>query len=217
MRIRITPAGRRREARLRRDRLTVFLPDAASPGSQSEMARLRGSPIGARSPRPHPAPTGLVRFRGAWTRFGTRLLLAAILIATAAPGCSATTETKGSPADAVGRPVRVGLSLNSTAASEPFPKAAEWPCDRRHPSLDARSPLRGHLTQLDSDGREEAGFVMGQSLVCLDVASDGQRGEIRWQTELPARIGPPSLALLERDGPLSLLLVGEDGYVYCIQ
>lgn len=70
---------------------------------------------------------------------------------------------------------------------------------------------------LDSDGREEAVFVMGKSLVCLGVAPDGQRGEIRWQTELPARIGPPSLALLERDGPLSLLLVGEDGYVYCIQ
>jgi hypothetical protein len=70
---------------------------------------------------------------------------------------------------------------------------------------------------LDSDGRDEALFVYGNALVCVGAAPGGQHGEIRWQVELPARIGPPSLAALEPDGPLSILVLGEDGFVYCIR
>ena len=33
------------------------------------------------------------------------------------------------------------------AAPDTFPKSTEWPCYRRNPTLDARSPLRGHITE----------------------------------------------------------------------
>jgi hypothetical protein len=68
---------------------------------------------------------------------------------------------------------------------------------------------------LDGDGQEEALFVIGQELVCL--GSEGGKGSLKWKLHLPATCGPPTLASLEPGGALSVLLAGNDGYVYCVR
>ena len=68
---------------------------------------------------------------------------------------------------------------------------------------------------LDGDGRDEAIVVIGRKLVCLG-GSNGQ-GIVKWTVDLPTDCGPPSLAPLEKGGPVSILVAGGDGVVYCIQ
>jgi hypothetical protein len=68
---------------------------------------------------------------------------------------------------------------------------------------------------VDGDGQDEAVFVIGRKLVCLGEAS-GQ-GTVKWVLDLPTECGPPTLAVLETAGPLSVLLAGADGCVYCIR
>jgi outer membrane protein assembly factor BamB len=68
---------------------------------------------------------------------------------------------------------------------------------------------------LDGDGRDEALFVIGQELVCL--GSTGGTGLLEWKLHLPVACGPPTLAILEQSGTLSVLLAGSDGYVYCVR
>ncbi len=70
---------------------------------------------------------------------------------------------------------------------------------------------------LDSDGRDEALFVFGNSLVCVGTALDGKHGEVRWRLELPGRVGPPSIMALDGDGSLTISVAGADGFVYGIQ
>jgi hypothetical protein len=82
------------------------------------------------------------------------------------------------------------------------------------------SPVPGSVTgcasaDLDNDGRDEALFVIGQELVCIGSANG--TGSLKWKFHLPAPCGPPTLAVLESGGPLSVLLAGSDGYVYCVR
>jgi outer membrane protein assembly factor BamB len=70
---------------------------------------------------------------------------------------------------------------------------------------------------LNGDGRDEALFVIGQNLVCLGAGSDSMEARVLWQLALPAQTGAPSLAVLGRNGELSILLVGADGVVYAVR
>jgi len=73
------------------------------------------------------------------------------------------------------------------------------------------------VADLNGDGRDEALFVIGQSLVCLGAGSDSTEGRVLWQLALPVQTGPPSVAALGRGGELSILLVGTDGVVYAVR
>jgi hypothetical protein len=68
---------------------------------------------------------------------------------------------------------------------------------------------------LDGDGRDEALFLIGQELV--SIASSKTGGSLEWKLHLPVVCGPPTLAVLEPGGALSVLLAGSDGYVYCVR
>ena len=59
--------------------------------------------------------------------------------------------------------------------------------------------------------------MIGKSLYCVGDTGAGTRAEYLWQVDLPVPVGPPSIAILDGDERLSILLVGEDGYVYCVQ
>ncbi len=70
---------------------------------------------------------------------------------------------------------------------------------------------------LNSDGRDEAVFVIGRQLVCLGAGSTPSEGRVLWQLPLPVPTGPPSLAVLNRKDGLSILLAGADGFVYAVR
>lgn len=80
------------------------------------------------------------------------------------------------------------------------------------------NPVSGTATaDINSDGRDEALMSMGDTLYCLASSEKGDSGEIRWHVKLPAQIGPPTIVQLEKDAPASVLVIGRDGYVYCIR
>jgi outer membrane protein assembly factor BamB len=70
---------------------------------------------------------------------------------------------------------------------------------------------------INGDGRDEAIFVIGKTIFCVGDTGSGTGGEYLWQVELPVPVGPPSIAIVDGDKRLSILLLGEDGYVYCVQ
>ncbi|MBM3740886.1 MAG: hypothetical protein FJW39_34505, partial [Acidobacteria bacterium] len=61
----------------------------------------------------------------------------------------------------------VGFSLGAhpAVAPRPFPADSEWPCDRRNPGLDARSPLRGRMTNPHVVWRQFIGTLESQIVV----------------------------------------------------
>lgn len=78
------------------------------------------------------------------------------------------------------------------------------------------TPAGSASADVDSDGRDEALFVIDQTLYCIGTAGDPAGGELRWQVQLPVRAGPPVPADVDGDGQLSILLLGENGVVYCV-
>lgn len=87
----------------------------------------------------------------------------------------------------------------------------------RMPAPAGGNPVGAASADVDGDGRDEALFVIDRTLYCLGASSTGDRGILLWQIELPARVGPPSIAQLDGEGQLTILLVGEDGYVYGVR
>jgi hypothetical protein len=90
------------------------------------------------------------------------------------------------------------------------------------PAPAPETPAGSASADVDGDGRDEALFVIGQSLFCLGVARDrgvGDRavGEVRWRVDFPVPVGPPIPADVEGEGQLSVLVVGVDGMVYCVR
>ena len=77
-----------------------------------------------------------------------------------------------------------------------------------------------HITSadIDSDGRDEALFVhQGKTIVCLGVSEDGSRGRAEWTVKMPVEIGPLSIADVNGQGKASILTMGQNGYLYCIE
>lgn len=82
----------------------------------------------------------------------------------------------------------------------------------------SENPIKGSASaDLDGDGRDEALIALNKTLYCLGATRNGQAGEIRWQMDFPAAIGAPSIVSLDKSGTISILVVGKDGYVYCVQ
>ena len=86
------------------------------------------------------------------------------------------------------------------------------------------APMSGTPTEtasadINGDGREEVLFTSGSTLYCVGtVVQDGKKtGGLLWKYELPATVGPPIIADVAGQGTASILLVGADGWVYCIQ
>lgn len=80
------------------------------------------------------------------------------------------------------------------------------------------SPVKGSASaDLDGDGKDEALVVIDRTLYCLGGPRKGREGEIRWRVELPARVGPPTVVTLTRNGSPCVLVTGSDGYVYCVR
>jgi hypothetical protein len=70
---------------------------------------------------------------------------------------------------------------------------------------------------LDGDRRDEAHFVLGQTLHCVGADGPGKPGRVLWTLDLPVRVSTPAIADAAGDGSLSILLAGADGNVYCMQ
>lgn len=70
---------------------------------------------------------------------------------------------------------------------------------------------------LDSDERDEVVVSVGNTLCCFEVSEGAGEGKLAWRLELPATLGPPTIADVTGDGRASILVQGTDGYVYCIR
>ena len=94
----------------------------------------------------------------------------------------------------------------------------------RLPLAGAGGPAAAHFggwesacADIDGDRRDEALLVLGNMLSCVGTAPGGGEGLVKWQLELPAQVGPPTIADLEGNGLASILMAGDDGYLYCIR
>jgi outer membrane protein assembly factor BamB len=70
---------------------------------------------------------------------------------------------------------------------------------------------------INGDGRDEAVFVLGQTLHCVGADGPGKPGRVLWTLDLPTRVSTPAIADAAGDGSLSILLAGADGNVYCVE
>ena len=71
---------------------------------------------------------------------------------------------------------------------------------------------------IDGDQRDEAIFTLANTIYCVGAEQHPtSSGIIKWQYELPAELGPPTIADVSGDGSLSILVCGSDGYAYCIE
>ena len=82
------------------------------------------------------------------------------------------------------------------------------------------SPLAGTpagcaTADLDSDGRDEAVFACGTALYCIGVSGDGP--SVEWRLDMPCLIGPPAIADVDGSGMAAMLVIGRDGYMYCVK
>jgi outer membrane protein assembly factor BamB len=89
----------------------------------------------------------------------------------------------------------------------------EW----QMPPLADGTPVGSASADLSGDGRDEILFSVGKTLYCLGAKKRKPQGSLLWQIELPAMVGPPTIADVDGDGTLSILVAGNDGYVYCVQ
>jgi len=83
-----------------------------------------------------------------------------------------------------------------------------------------RPPVDGASADLNSDGCDEALFVIGQQLYCLASNAAGTHGRVAWTFDLPCTTSSPVIADVNSagaSGELSVLVMGADGYLYCIQ
>ena len=79
-------------------------------------------------------------------------------------------------------------------------------------------PVVGCATaDLDSDGRDEAVFTMGRTVLAFGATRDGMAGEMRWRLDLPTSLGPPTVASLDKEDDLVVLVMGADGFVTCLR
>jgi len=80
--------------------------------------------------------------------------------------------------------------------------------------LPAGPTLSPAVADIDGDGRDECVVAVGNKLIAIGSARDGNSGETRWTVSLPGMIGPPAIADVEGDGRLTVVVACSDGYVY---
>jgi hypothetical protein len=59
-------------------------------------------------------------------------------------------------------------------------------------------------------------FAIGNTLYAVGATAGGKEGQVRWTIELPGRLGTPSIADVEGNGALQVVVACADGYVYGI-
>lgn len=79
------------------------------------------------------------------------------------------------------------------------------------------TPRGAASADLNADGRDEALFTTGRTLWCLGLDAAGTAGRLLWTLDLPSAVGPPTIADLDGQGRASILLLGADRWVYCVQ
>lgn len=147
-----------------------------------------------------PSMTGLVRSDGTlawWNAFDE-----------AAGGYHAIGDFNGN-----GRPEAIGFGYPDGARCY---DAATGKIKWRMP-LPRRCPFEAATADIDSDGRDEAIFVIKDTLYCAGTTDEGTGGRIKWHIQFPTEIGAPAIADVDGKGSVSIILQGSDGYVYCVQ
>ncbi|MCE5237451.1 hypothetical protein LLH23_03055 [bacterium] len=110
--------------------------------------------------------------------------------------------------EAMGYGYADGVRCYDTASGK-----VEW----RLPAPMAGIPAGSASGDLNSDGRDEALFTIGSTLLCLGTVAGGASGAVLWPLDLPGPVGPPAIADLEGRGQASVLLLGRDRYIYCVR
>jgi hypothetical protein len=85
------------------------------------------------------------------------------------------------------------------------------------PFGEKRTVTGGLSADIDSDGKDEAVFAIGPTLVCLACEPGAQGGFVRWKLDFPCDVGPPSFVDLEGSGKGTLLIVGSNGKLYGVR
>jgi outer membrane protein assembly factor BamB len=93
----------------------------------------------------------------------------------------------------------------------------KWTLDMAQ-QKDVGSAVSGDI---DGDGKDEAIFVLENSVFCVGTDNSGRTGEVKWEQKLPTSASSAILADLKSNSDpgehrLSVLVTGEDGYIYCI-
>jgi len=70
---------------------------------------------------------------------------------------------------------------------------------------------------INSDGRDEALFVIGSTLYCAGTPKPGEAGALLWKLDFPTSLGPPTIADADGDGLVEIILVGADGFVHGVR
>lgn len=92
------------------------------------------------------------------------------------------------------------------------------PLDGNGFGMHSENPVGGAITaDIDGDGRDEALITMQNIVYCLGTSQANSGGEIRWSKEFPTQLGPPTIVQLEKQGDPSILVVSQDGNVYCVR
>ena len=82
----------------------------------------------------------------------------------------------------------------------------------------AENPVKSSASaDLDGDGRDEVLIVIDKTLLCVGIKDKETTGKVLWRVQFPAAIGPPTVVTLAQGGPVSILVVGSDGFVYCVE
>jgi len=85
------------------------------------------------------------------------------------------------------------------------------------PPAGTQYPIGTASGDIDSDGRDEVVFAVGNRLYCIGVSPGQEGGERLWEMDFPTHVGPPSIADVDGDGRVSILVMGNDGYIYCVR
>jgi len=85
------------------------------------------------------------------------------------------------------------------------------------PAPVAGNPAGSASGDLNGDGRDEAIFVTDKTIWCLGTGGRQDQGAVLWQVELPAKLGPPTLADPDGAGRPAVLVAASDGFVYCVR
>ena len=92
----------------------------------------------------------------------------------------------------------------------------EWTLPMAGPSLpaDGSPPMTPATGDIDGDGRDEAVFAVGKTLLAIGSSPGGKAGVVRWSLPFPDTLGPAAIADTSGRGIAEIVVVCSDGNVY---
>jgi hypothetical protein len=140
-----------------------------------------------------------------------------LLQAWTAPGADSRVAWSDGRARVLGSS-RAGITP-STAVAAPRPGQPPTIVLQGRPGelVALQAPSGSASADVDNDGRDEAVLVIGRHIICIGENPGDSVGRVCWRIELPAVLGPPALADVDGAGKLSILVVGGDGWLYCVR